>query len=86
MANKKLLKAIYSVFILQLPTPYHPHPVCFFYFPEILKEYTKPDVECLELFARNLQPGWTSWGNEVLKFQHLDYFTVYNDDNKDNDD
>ncbi|CAI5779681.1 methyltransferase 4 isoform X1 [Podarcis lilfordi] len=44
---------------------------------EILKAYTKPDVECMELFARNLQPGWTSWGNEVLKFQHIDYFTAF---------
>ncbi|XP_048219636.1 N(6)-adenine-specific methyltransferase METTL4 isoform X3 [Perognathus longimembris pacificus] len=41
---------------------------------EVLKDYIKPDGECLELFARNLQPGWTSWGNEVLKFQHVDYF------------
>ncbi|NXE27838.1 METL4 protein, partial [Ardeotis kori] len=40
----------------------------------VLAEFIKPDVECLELFARNLQPGWTSWGNEVLKFQHIDYF------------
>ncbi|NXL00814.1 METL4 protein, partial [Mesembrinibis cayennensis] len=42
----------------------------------VLAEFVKPDVECLELFARNLQPGWTSWGNEVLKFQHIDYFTL----------
>ncbi|NXK51042.1 METL4 protein, partial [Chauna torquata] len=42
----------------------------------VLAEFIKPDVECLELFARNLQPGWTSWGNEVLKFQHIDYFTL----------
>ncbi|NWU64768.1 METL4 protein, partial [Pterocles burchelli] len=42
----------------------------------VLSEFIKPDVECLELFARNLQPGWTSWGNEVLKFQHIDYFTL----------
>ncbi|NXY71520.1 METL4 protein, partial [Glareola pratincola] len=42
----------------------------------ILAEFVKPDVERLELFARNLQPGWTSWGNEVLKFQHVDYFTL----------
>ncbi|XP_066102582.1 N(6)-adenine-specific methyltransferase METTL4 isoform X1 [Saccopteryx bilineata] len=41
---------------------------------EVLQDYIKPDGECLELFARNLQPGWTSWGNEVLKFQHVDYF------------
>ncbi|NXL65265.1 METL4 protein, partial [Chordeiles acutipennis] len=42
----------------------------------VLAEFIKSDVECLELFARNLQPGWTSWGNEVLKFQHIDYFTL----------
>ncbi|KAK1214700.1 METL4 methyltransferase, partial [Pygoscelis papua] len=42
----------------------------------ILAEFIKPDVERLELFARNLQPGWTSWGNEVLKFQHIEYFTL----------
>ncbi|NXA09738.1 METL4 protein, partial [Sapayoa aenigma] len=46
----------------------------------VLAEFIKPDVECLELFARNLQPGWTSWGNEVLKFQHIDYFTLLQDE------
>ncbi|XP_053427153.1 N(6)-adenine-specific methyltransferase METTL4 isoform X2 [Nycticebus coucang] len=43
---------------------------------EVLKDYIKPAGECLELFARNLQPGWTSWGNEVLKFQHVNYFVT----------
>jgi N6-adenosine-specific RNA methylase IME4 len=28
----------------------------------------------LELFARNLRPGWTSWGNQVLLFQEIKYF------------
>ncbi|XP_015269416.1 PREDICTED: methyltransferase-like protein 4 [Gekko japonicus] len=58
--------------IVSVPSTLHSHkpPLT-----EILKEYTRPDVECLELFARNLQPGWTSWGNEVIKFQHMDYFT-----------
>ncbi|XP_030045979.1 N(6)-adenine-specific methyltransferase METTL4 isoform X2 [Microcaecilia unicolor] len=41
---------------------------------EILQKYVKSEAKCLELFARSLQPGWTSWGNEVLKFQHIDYF------------
>ncbi|XP_060099923.1 N(6)-adenine-specific methyltransferase METTL4 [Heteronotia binoei] len=59
--------------IVSVPSTLHSHkpPLT-----EILKEYTRPDVECLELFARNLQPGWTSWGNEVIKFQHMDYFTA----------
>jgi N6-adenosine-specific RNA methylase IME4 len=32
--------------------------------------------ECLELFARNLFPGFTSWGNEVLKFHESEYFVM----------
>nr|KAF6471814.1 methyltransferase like 4 [Molossus molossus] len=57
--------------IVSVPCTLHSHkpPLA-----EVLKDYIKPDGECLELFARNLQPGWTSWGNEVLKFQHVDYF------------
>ncbi|XP_072307103.1 N(6)-adenine-specific methyltransferase METTL4 [Eucyclogobius newberryi] len=43
---------------------------------EALKPYIRPNAKCLELFARNLLPGWTSWGNEVLKFQHASYFTM----------
>ncbi|KAI9598331.1 MT-A70-like protein [Syncephalis fuscata] len=30
----------------------------------------------LELFARSLTPGWTSWGNEPLKFQSEHYFVA----------
>ncbi|XP_059182786.1 N(6)-adenine-specific methyltransferase METTL4 isoform X2 [Centropristis striata] len=43
---------------------------------EVLKPYIAAEAKCLELFARSLQPGWTSWGNEVLKFQHTSYFTL----------
>ncbi|NXK14989.1 METL4 protein, partial [Herpetotheres cachinnans] len=59
--------------IVSIPCSLHSHkpPLT-----AVLAEFVKPDVECLELFARNLQPGWTSWGNEVLKFQHTDYFTL----------
>ncbi|NXV10164.1 METL4 protein, partial [Cettia cetti] len=59
--------------IVSIPCSLHSHkpPLA-----AVLAEFIKPDVECLELFARNLQPGWTSWGNEVLKFQHVDYFTL----------
>lgn len=38
---------------------------------DILKQFTgingESPAKCLELFARNLTPGWTSWGNEVRK-------------------
>ncbi|NXJ32155.1 METL4 protein, partial [Ciconia maguari] len=59
--------------IVSIPCSLHSHkpPLT-----AVLAEFIKPDVECLELFARNLQPGWTSWGNEVLQFQHIDYFTL----------
>ncbi|XP_014838440.1 PREDICTED: methyltransferase-like protein 4 isoform X2 [Poecilia mexicana] len=43
---------------------------------EVLKLYVGAEAKCLELFARSLQPGWTSWGNEVLKFQHISYFDL----------
>lgn len=64
--------------IVSIPCSLHSHkpPLT-----AVLAEFLKPDVECLELFARNLQPGWTSWGNEVLKFQHIDYFTVLRNEN-----
>ncbi|KAF3836359.1 hypothetical protein F7725_028917 [Dissostichus mawsoni] len=53
----------------QLSTPRSPHS-------QVLKPYLGAEAKCLELFARSLQPGWTSWGNEVLKFQHTSYFTL----------
>jgi N6-adenosine-specific RNA methylase IME4 len=39
------------------------------YLGGLLSKYFKKTGHKLELFARNLVPGWTSWGNEVLKFQ-----------------
>ncbi|TSL34556.1 Methyltransferase-like protein 4 [Bagarius yarrelli] len=43
---------------------------------DVLKPYIRPNAKCLEMFARSLQPDWTSWGNEVIKFQHHSYFTT----------
>ncbi|GAA5810000.1 hypothetical protein MFLAVUS_003415 [Mucor flavus] len=43
---------------------------------DVLKPYltdTSDPIQ-VELFARCLTPGWISWGNECLKFQHLNYF------------
>ena len=28
----------------------------------------------LQMFARELTAGWTSWGNEVLRFQQMKHF------------
>ncbi|PAN51047.1 hypothetical protein PAHAL_9G566100 [Panicum hallii] len=43
---------------------------------KLLSEYIpgpKPP-RCIELFSRELFPGWTSWGNEPLHFQDSMYF------------
>ncbi|KAM7517154.1 hypothetical protein LguiA_006737 [Lonicera macranthoides] len=43
---------------------------------ELLLEYVpgpKP-AQCIELFAREMFGGWTSWGNEALHFQDSRYF------------
>jgi len=32
---------------------------------ELIKHYIPGEKRCLELFARNLLQGFTSWGNEV---------------------
>ncbi|KAL9542898.1 hypothetical protein MBANPS3_008371 [Mucor bainieri] len=34
----------------------------------------KTNLVCVEMFSRCLYPGWISWGNECLKFQHLSFF------------
>ncbi|XP_046546671.1 N(6)-adenine-specific methyltransferase METTL4-like [Haliotis rubra] len=41
---------------------------------DVLAQYLPPTPACLELFARNLWPDWVSWGHEVLKHQHMDYY------------
>ncbi|KAG8389971.1 hypothetical protein BUALT_Bualt01G0034900 [Buddleja alternifolia] len=43
---------------------------------ELLLDYVpgfKP-ARCIELFSREMIAGWTSWGNEPLRFQDLKYF------------
>ncbi|XP_048856961.1 N(6)-adenine-specific methyltransferase METTL4 isoform X2 [Brienomyrus brachyistius] len=57
--------------LVSVPSTLHSHKPSL---ADVLGEFLRPDAECLELFARGLQPGWTSWGNEVLKFQHHSYF------------
>ncbi|KAJ3383805.1 Methyltransferase-like protein 4 [Lobulomyces angularis] len=39
------------------------------------KYFSSDDVNKLEMFARNLTEGYTSWGNECLKFNNLSYYT-----------
>ncbi|KAL3278363.1 hypothetical protein HHI36_013692 [Cryptolaemus montrouzieri] len=53
--------------VVSVPSALHSHkpPLS-----ELLKLYLPNDPKCLEVFARYLLPNWTSYGNEVLKFQH----------------
>lgn len=62
--------------LVSVPSRLHSHkpPLA-----EVLAGYIRSNAQCLEMFARSLQPGWTSWGNEVLRFQHLDYFCSLED-------
>ncbi|XP_074303595.1 methyltransferase-like protein 2 [Silene latifolia] len=44
---------------------------------DLLLEYVpgpRP-ARCIELFAREMSAGWTSWGNEPLHFQEARYFS-----------
>ncbi|CAI5537309.1 unnamed protein product [Closterium sp. Naga37s-1] len=38
------------------------------------EEERRGEVRAVELFARDMEAGWTSWGNEPLRFQHHQYF------------
>ncbi|KAK6617250.1 hypothetical protein RUM44_005581 [Polyplax serrata] len=57
--------------IISIPSSIHSHkpPLC-----EVIKPYLPKEPKCLELFARYLMPTWTSYGNEVLKLQHLSLY------------
>ncbi|XP_051756988.1 N(6)-adenine-specific methyltransferase METTL4 [Ctenopharyngodon idella] len=58
--------------LISVPSVLHSHKPSL---SAVLKPYISRKPKCLELFARSLQCDWTSWGNEVIKFQHSSYFT-----------
>lgn len=66
--------------MISVPSAVHSHkpPLT-----EIIKEYLPDEPKCLEIFARYLLPGWTSWGLEILKFQHLSLYEILNECKKD---
>ncbi|XP_046750805.1 N(6)-adenine-specific methyltransferase METTL4 [Diprion similis] len=59
--------------VVSVPSAVHSHkpPLT-----ELIKSYLPMNPNCLEIFARYLLPGWTSWGLEVLKFQHLSLYSI----------
>ena len=69
----KLISVLYFFMLLSLITPQLMSRVLltltlgitYFVYPDILSQYVPHDSLCLEMFARNLTPHWTSWGNEV---------------------
>ncbi|CAL4913097.1 unnamed protein product [Urochloa decumbens] len=70
-SNFKLLEG--SQVIMSVPGAHSRKPPL----EKLLSEYIpgpKPP-RCIELFARELCPGWTSWGNEPLHFQDSVYFS-----------
>ncbi|KAL1124613.1 hypothetical protein AAG570_001237 [Ranatra chinensis] len=52
--------------IVSIPSAIHSHkpPLV-----EVLQPYIPDNADCLELFARYLLPGWTSFGDQVLSLQ-----------------
>lgn len=46
----------------------------------LFEEYLPADYSALEVFSRYLVSGWTSWGNEVLKYQWDYYWTTESGD------
>ncbi|XP_029673685.1 methyltransferase-like protein 4 isoform X2 [Formica exsecta] len=68
-----------SKLMISVPSAVHSHkpPLT-----EIIKEYLPNEPKCLEIFARYLLPGWTSWGLEILKFQHLSLYEILDESKK----
>ncbi|RZC36563.1 methyltransferase-like protein 4, partial [Asbolus verrucosus] len=53
--------------VVSIPSSLHSHkpPLT-----RLLESFLPSKPACLEVFARYLLPDWTSYGNEVLRFQH----------------
>ena len=68
-------EVVQNLVLCSVPSSIHSHkpPLC-----EIIKSRVQPlfkeSFKCLEMFARNLNSDWTSWGNEVLMMQNIMYF------------
>ncbi|WCJ35289.1 Methyltransferase MT-A70 family protein [Euphorbia peplus] len=68
----RLRSVLHDKIIISIPGDYSRKPPI----GELLLEHVpgpKPS-RCIELFAREMIKGWTSWGNEPLHFQKSSYF------------
>ncbi|XP_050306449.1 N(6)-adenine-specific methyltransferase METTL4 [Anthonomus grandis grandis] len=62
-----------SKLLISVPSSIHSHkpPLV-----EVLQPFLPKNPKCLEIFARYLLPNWTSYGNEVLRFQHESLYSL----------
>ncbi|KAI8893201.1 MT-A70-domain-containing protein [Globomyces pollinis-pini] len=58
--------------IVSVPSQHHSQKP---YLNDIFQEYIGKDCKKLELFARNLGSGWTSWGNETCLYNDKCFYT-----------
>jgi len=68
----KAPSALKSKVIVAVPDIHSRKPNLRWLFRDILRQ----DYAALEVFARNLTAGWWSWGDEVLRFQGPEHWTV----------
>ncbi|KAF5307138.1 hypothetical protein FQR65_LT00654 [Abscondita terminalis] len=71
-SNKALLN-LNGKLVVSVPSALHSHKPPLI---KILEPYLPENPHCLELFARYLQPNWSSWGLEVLRFQHESLYEI----------
>lgn len=62
----------YGKLLVSIPSAIHSHKPPLI---EVLRPFLPDNPKCLEVFARYLLPDWTSYGNEVLRFQHESLYT-----------
>ncbi|KNA12620.1 hypothetical protein SOVF_123990 [Spinacia oleracea] len=68
-----IVKSLKDQVVMTIPGDYSRKPPV----GDLLLEYVpgpRP-ARCIELFAREMMAGWTSWGNEPLHFQDMRYFS-----------
>ncbi|KAJ3647828.1 hypothetical protein Zmor_019685 [Zophobas morio] len=58
--------------VISVPSALHSHKPPLI---RLLEPFLPDNPTCLEVFARYLLPNWTSYGNEVLRFQHESLYT-----------
>ncbi|KAI8986511.1 MT-A70-like protein, partial [Pilobolus umbonatus] len=69
--NTHLIQLPVQHTLVSVPSVHHSRKPPLF---DAFSPYLPSHPKCLELFARCLMPGWISWGNECIRFQHINYY------------